>query len=199
MRVLLLFFLVVLQFEHLYSQNTRSKIISKNYTLSQYIVDSIDYSTIRTVQCKWGIYLASFQLDRKGRVSALRFSDSIPMEFKQEIERLVISTSGAWDLKYVRALRKNHLIVQPVLNEMTGDCTEIKIARQRYRGIDSSLENELFLTKGMIYTAVNNLVGIQQSFESLMYIDSKNNPFLACVLLPACRIRDKNLGERMRE
>jgi hypothetical protein len=199
MRIFLLLFLATLQFGHLYSQAANGKIISNNYTLSQYISDSIDYSKIRTVQCKWGIYLASFKLDKKGRVSELIFSDSIPLDFKQEITRLITSTSGVWDLKYVRELRKNHLIVQPVLNELTGDCTEKKITKQHYRGIDSSLENELFITKGMIYTAVNNLVGIQQSFESLMHINAKDKPFLACVLLPTCRIKDKNLGVRMRE
>lgn len=182
----ILFFFIVI------SKATFSQTISENYPLSAFIADSINYSKIEKVKCKWEIYTITFRLSKRGELNQIKFSDSIPDEFREELTRLLKLTSGKWDKTYIKRMGNKNLFFQPVLNELISNCVD-RPFKVFYSGIDSSLDNELSIYKSISTTTTANLVSLSESFQKLLQMNSKYFEFLNCVLLPPCRIKDRKL------
>lgn len=172
------------------SQSNKTK-ISENYSLANFIKDSFDYKIAHNFECKWEVCIVLIRLNKKREIVDLSFSDSISLSLKNELQRILFLSNGLWEKNYIKKLGSSNYLLLPVLKTFISNCNDTNEYKIKYRGIDSNLENELYLWKSVSINSSGYLSNIVMNYENLLNIGNENRKYLNCVILPPCVLRDR--------
>lgn len=171
--------------------------ITENYPLSKFIVDSFNYKLANRLECKWEVFFVLIKLDNKRNIRHLSFSDSISIELKNELKRILYLSNGLWEKKYTKKIGRSPYLVLPVLKAFISNCKDTTTFDLNYKDIDRSVENELDLWKSVSIKSSRSLASILLSWEKILLIGNSDLVYLRCVILPPCILQDKtNINPR---
>lgn len=196
MKKIVLIFLFIGIYSQVISQAKNVK-ITENYTLSKFIVDSFNYKLANRLECKWEVFFVLIAMDNKRNIRDLSFSDSISIELKNELNRILYLSNGLWEKKYTKKIGRSTYLVLPVLKAFISNCKDTTTFDLNYKDIDRSIENELDLWKSVSIKSSRSLASILLSWEKLLLIGNSDLMYLRCVILPPCILQDKkNINPR---
>jgi hypothetical protein len=188
-------FLLLLCCINCWSQDTSNQSASTQYSFGQHIANNLDHTQFQSAKCEWSIFYIFLELNSKGKITSIHFSDSTSIVMQSEVRRIVNKNEYNWQKEILKRRSGNKLIVQPVFNQLLNDCQLPMPQPTKYRGTDSLLENELATSYYVNKVVTSQLVQVSESFSKAMLILGNETGYLDCILLPVCIIKDKKKND----